>query len=159
EDRGSIAEAIDTGQTDAVRFRGRTVDISHAIVSDGEHLGTVHLAYSLNDLFVDLARYVGIAFLVLVVSVVAAVVAASRVQRSFSQPIERLAKAAGAVSREKDYAVRVEPTESRDELGVLMNTFNEMLARIQARDAEVQAGNERFQKLNEELEERVLRRT
>ena len=34
-----------------------------------------------------------------------------------------------------------------------------MLVQIQARDTEVQAGNERFQKLNAELEERVLRRT
>ena len=158
-DRASIAPAINAGQSDASRFQGRTLDLYHAIVSDGERLGTVHLAYSLNDLFIDLIRYVVIALLVLAVSVLAAVTAASRIQRTFSQPIERLAKAANIVSHEKDYAVRVEPTENRDELGVLINTFNEMLAQIQARDLEVQAGNERFQKLNEELEERVLRRT
>jgi light-regulated signal transduction histidine kinase (bacteriophytochrome) len=63
------------------------------------------------------------------------------------------------VSREKDYALRVEPTENRDELGILIDTFNEMLVQIQLRDAEVEAGGQRFQRLNEELEERVLRRT
>ena len=63
------------------------------------------------------------------------------------------------MSINKDYAIRVEPTRNRDELGVLIDTFNEMLVQIQARDTEVQAGKERFQKLNAELEERVLRRT
>src|SRR5207244_645308 len=74
-------------------------------------------------------------------------------------PIARLAAAAGAVSHEKGYAVRVEPSPNRDELGLLIDTFNEMLVQIQARDGEVKAGNKRFQALNEQLEQRVLNRT
>jgi signal transduction histidine kinase len=155
----SIAHALDPQQGDVVRFQGRTLHMYHGIVADGERLGTVHLAYSLNDLFADLARYVGIAVLVLGVSVLAAVLFVSRVQRSFSEPIARLVAAATALSREKDYTVRVEPTQNRDELGTLIDTFNEMLVQIQTRDAEVEAGKERFHKLNEELEQRVLRRT
>lgn len=157
--RTSLDPAISPAQSDTARFEGRTLELYHTIVSEGERLGTVHLAYSLDDLFADLARFLAIALVVLAVSVLAALLAASRIQRSFSQPIARLAEAAKAVSREKDYAVRVEPTQSRDELGVLIDTFNEMLVQIQMRDAEVEGGKERFQKLNEELEERVLRRT
>ena len=55
--------------------------------------------------------------------------------------------------------MRVEPSPHRDELGLLIETFNEMLAQIQRREAEVEAGTVRFQALNEELEQRVLSRT
>jgi signal transduction histidine kinase len=157
--RAAIAPAIAPGHAEEVRFQARTLEVYHAITSDGEHLGTVHLIYSLDDLFKDLARYLVIAAFVLAVSVLVALIAASRIQRSFSQPIARLAEAAGAVSRQKDYAVRVEPSPNRDELGLLIETFNEMLVQIQAREADVEAGNKRFQALNEQLEQRVLSRT
>jgi signal transduction histidine kinase len=159
EKRASIAPAVASEQPDTARFEGRTLEVSHAIVADGERLGTVQLAYSLDDLYADLARYIGIALLVLGVSVLAALIAASTIQGTFSQPIARLAAAAKAVSREKDYSLRVERTENRDELGILIDTFNEMLGEIQVRDVEVEAGKGRFQTLNEELEERVMRRT
>lgn len=88
--RASIDPAISPGQADTARFQGRILEVYHAIVADRERLGTVHLTYSLDDLFAELARYVGIALLVLTVSVLTAVIAASRIQRSFSQPIARL---------------------------------------------------------------------
>jgi signal transduction histidine kinase len=155
----SIAPAISPHQEDAAVFSDGALVVYHAIVADGERLGTVYLSYKLDDLFRDVARYVIIALVVLVVSLCAAVLAASRIQNSFTQPIARLVKAATAVSREKDYRVRVEPTRTRDELGALIDTFNEMLVQIQIRDEEVQAGKTRFQQLSEELEVRVQRRT
>jgi len=157
--RAAIARVVPPGRSDEVRFDGRTLRLLHAIVAEGEQLGVVDLAYSLDDLYADIARYVAIAAVVLVLSLGAALLASSRIQRSFSEPIARMAAAAGAISHEKDYSVRVEPTRSRDELGVLIGTFNEMLAQIQVRDAEVEAGKARFQELNEELEARVLQRT
>jgi signal transduction histidine kinase len=157
--KASIAPSIDPEQADAVRFQGRTLHVHHGIAADGERLGSVHLTYSLDDLYADSVRYLGIGVLVLAVSVLAAVLFVSRIQRSFSEPIARLVAAAEAVSREKDYTVRVEPTRNRDELGALIGTFNEMLVQIQTRDAEVEAATERFHRLNEELEQRVLRRT
>jgi signal transduction histidine kinase len=143
---------ISRDQPDAAHFEGRTLAVSHAIVVDGERLGTVQVRYSLDDLFADVTRYIAIALFVLMMSVVAALLAASRIQRSFARPIARLAEAARAVSREKDYAVRVDPSQSRDELGLLIETFNDMLDQIQVRQREIQT-------LNEGLEQRVQRRT
>jgi signal transduction histidine kinase len=157
--RAPIPPALAPGPMDTAQFHGRLLELSHAIVSDGDQLGTVHLTYSLDELFADAARYLGIAALVLVVSVLVALLAAARIQRSFSEPIAHLADVARAVSREKDYTVRVEQSPHRDELGLLIETFNEMLAVIQRREAEVEAGTVRFQALNEELEHRVLSRT
>lgn len=153
------APSVASGGAETVRFDGRRVELDHSIVSEGEHLGSVHLVYSLDELYADVARYVAIAFGVLAASVIVALLISSRIQRSFSEPVARLAEAARAISREKDYAIRVEPSRNKDELGSLIDTFNDMLGQIQVREAEVQAGNERFQRLNEDLEQRVLQRT
>jgi signal transduction histidine kinase len=137
----------------------RRLELTHPIVSEGEPLGTVHLAYSLDELYGDIARYALIATVVLVLSVAVALLAARGIQRSISRPVTRLADAARAVTQEQNYAVRVPPTGTDDELGLLVDTFNEMLARIQAREADVDAANQRYQQLTEELERRVTQRT
>lgn len=158
-DTTSIVPVAPLSPSEALRFHGRTLDLSRSIVAEGERLGSVYMAYSLDDLYADAFRVIGISVPVLALSVFVALLASSRIQRSLLESIGRLADAARTVSREKDYAVRVEPTRNRDELGLLIDTFNEMLAQIQARDVEVEAGKQRFQTLNEELERRVLQRT
>ncbi len=50
-----------------------------------------------------------------------------------TDPINRLAQSMHVVSKTKDYSVRAEK-ESEDELGVLIDGFNDMLAQIQKRD-------------------------
>jgi signal transduction histidine kinase len=158
-DSPPLAPIIDRDATDSVRFLRRSLELDHPIVSEGEHLGTVHLAYSLDDLYADVMRFVVIAFVVLALAVVIALLASARIQRSFSEPVARLAAAARAVSHEKNYAIRVKPSPNRDELAMLIDTFNDMLEQIQVRDTEVEAGKERFRTLNEELEHRVTQRT
>ena len=128
-------------------------------MSEGEQLGTVHLAFSLDELYGDVARYTEIAAVVLVLSVVVAMLAARGIQRSISRPVASLAEAARAVSQEHNYTVRVPRTGANDELGLLVDTFNEMLTRIQVRESEVEAGNQRYERLTEELERRVQQRT
>lgn len=138
--------------TETVTFRGRALELDHSILSEGERLGTVYLAYSLDGLYADAARAGLIGIFAVAFSVLVALLASTRIQRSVSEPIARLADAAKAISREKDYSIRVAPTERRDELGLLLETFNAMLGQIQARDAEVA-------RLNEQLEQRVIQRT
>lgn len=158
-DQSVIVPTIDAGRLDLARFEGRRLHVYHRIVADGEPLGIVYLFYSLDDLFAALSQYAAIGVVVLAVSVLGAVLLVSRIQRGFSEPIARLAATAKSVSREKDYTLRVEPTENRDELGELIGTFNDMLEQIQVRDSEVEAGRARLHELSEELEQRVVRRT
>ena len=58
-------------------------------------------------------------------------------QGFISGPILRLAAAARTVTSEKSYTIRVE-RGSRDEVGTLVDGFNEMLGEIHKRDAELQ---------------------
>jgi signal transduction histidine kinase len=154
-----VAPPLDSRGRDTVRFDGRILRVAHAINADGERLGILALAYSLDDLFADLLRYAIIGVIVLAVSTVIALVLVSRMQRGFSEPISRLAAAADAISRNQDYAVRVTGPKSHDELGQLIDTFNDMLAQIQLHDIEVEAARAKVLRLSEELEQRVVQRT
>ena len=71
-------------------------------------------------------------------SIAAASLISARWQRLVSEPILRLADAAGAVARSKDYSVRV-ASPGGDEMGTLTAAFNEMVSQIERRDAELRS--------------------
>jgi two-component system chemotaxis sensor kinase CheA len=75
----------------------------------------------------------GVSVAVLLLSVTMAVFVGRRVQGS----VEALASAARQVQASRDFSIRARRV-SDDELGVLTDTFNEMLAGIQARDVELE---------------------
>jgi light-regulated signal transduction histidine kinase (bacteriophytochrome) len=80
-----------------------------------------------------------------------ALLLSSRLQRLISGPILALADTARAVSERRDYTIRA-AKRSADELGALVDAFNDMLVQIQRRDSELQEAKE-------VLEERVEERT
>jgi signal transduction histidine kinase len=120
---------------DSQQFTQRHLTVFRGITFRGEQIGTVFIQSDLHELFARLQKIIGIGLIVLVLSILAALLIAFRLQRSFSRPISGLAEAATRISQEKDYSVRVPPSGSRDELGLLIEAFNEMLSQIQQRDA------------------------
>jgi PAS domain S-box-containing protein len=125
--------------------------LSRPIGHAGEIIGTITLAYDLTALSKRFTRYLMIVSVVFIASLFVAFVLSSRLQRVISDPIQSLARAARAVSFEKDYSVRV-TKRSQDELGQLIDAFNEMLTQIQQRDAALQSARD-------QLEHRVQERT
>lgn len=121
------------------------------IVLDSEVIGTVYLVSDLGALHDRIGQYFGVVALVLCASLLVAFLISSGLQRMISAPILHLAQTARAVSVEKDYTIRA-TRNSRDELGTLIDVFNEMLGQIQERDA-------RLQTARNELELRVEQRT
>lgn len=155
----SRAPQVPQNDDDGVLIDAGRLTLSREIVSDGERLGSVHLAYSLDALYADVRRYVAIAGVTLILSLVLALWASSRLQRSLVDPITRLADAARRISRERDYSIRVDPPRQVNELSTLVDTFNGMLAQIELQNAEVEAGKAQVQDLNDQLERRVQQRT
>ncbi len=70
-------------------------------------------------------------------SLLMAVALAGRLQRFISEPVLHLVDAAHHISKTGDFSIRAE-METGDELGELVNEFNEMLSTIEARDAELE---------------------
>lgn len=154
-----LPPSVDARVPDSLRFTGWTAYVDQAIVAQGRRLGVVRIVYSLRELWADVARFLAITAVVLVIAGFGALLAAKRVQRELSEPIAQLASAALTVTGSGNYGVRVSPTHRVAELGILMDTFNAMLSQIQSRDEELDASSRRYQRLNEELERRVAERT
>jgi signal transduction histidine kinase len=138
-------------QNQALYFAKNSLDIFRPIVRNGEMLGTVYVNSDLNELYARLYRYALIAVGVFFVSGLAAILISSQLQQFITTPILNLVKTAQTVTLEKNYSVRA-IKHGEDELGVLIDAFNEMLKQIQERDVALQQSHL-------ELENRVLDRT
>ncbi|MGD8237223.1 MAG: response regulator, partial [Armatimonadota bacterium] len=132
-------------------FAEHHLALSRPIVLDGETMGTVWIRSDMQRMYARLKRYAGIAAIVAAACCLVAFLLAAGTQRVISGPILDLAETATAVSEEKNYSVRA-PHHGRDEVGVLIEAFNDMLAEIQDRD-------QRLQQHRDHLEQQVAART
>ena len=137
---------------EVVRFADSYVTLLEPIVFQGRRIGTVYIRSDLQQRARRLIRYGAIAAIVLLLSLLAALLVSALFRKSFAQPIVRLAETASAVSQEQNYSIRVASTGRRDEVAVLIDAFNNMLAQIEQRD-------EALRKAQDELEQRVEQRT
>jgi PAS domain S-box-containing protein len=117
------------------------------IVFDRKMVGTVYIRSDVQELVARLESYLAILAGILIASLAAALLVSRTARRAISEPLAGLAETARIVSRDKNYAVRVASTKHHDEIAVLIDSFNEMLAEIQKRDATLQEREEQFRTL------------
>jgi PAS domain S-box-containing protein len=120
-------------QTDGHRFDDDGLILFRKIVFKGETIGTVYIHSDLQEMNARIWQYLGITLVVLLASCLVALVVSSRLQRRITQPLFHLVETVKTVSRKKDYSVRA-VTDSKDEMGILVSAFNEMLTNIQGRE-------------------------
>ncbi len=132
-------------------FRGNFLELVNPVKLEGDTIGSVYFKWSLAVFHNLLRLYASFAGLALIPSLIIAFFLASRFQRLITEPIKGLAQTMKTVSQEKNYTLQV-PKEGEDEIGVLIDGFNEMLAQIQKRDAALEEHREK-------LEQEVARRT
>ncbi len=116
------------------RFPGAHLDLRWRIMLDRDVIGTIYLESDLEEFYSRLKRYASIGIVVMVASSLVGWLLAARLQRVISEPVSHLAEIARVVSDKRDYSVRA-VKHARDELGLLIDGFNDMLAEIQKRDA------------------------
>ena len=121
------------------------------IFLDGQKVSTVVIQADMKELRARLTGILIVTVAFVLCSLAVVYLVFSRLQGLITEPILHLARTMRVISREKDYAVRF-PKESGDEIGDLIDGFNEMLGQIQLRD-------EHLGRLQEELEGKVALRT
>ncbi len=122
---------------DGFEFHKGHVDLSKKIIFDKETIGTIYIQADLKDLYSRLKFYLIVTSMIMMVSIFIAFILSSRLQRIISEPILKLANTMNIVSDQKEYTIKVEKTSS-DELGVLIDGFNDMLEQIHERDIQLQ---------------------
>ena len=146
---------------DGLRELDGGIEIVRPVVLDGNRIGTIYVRTSLAALYQRLRTRILTVGLVLLVSWLLTFLLSSWLQRLVADPLLRLADTARAVSARQDYSLRATP-HGKDEIGVLVTAFNEMLSQIERRDAELLSAKdtlehrvaERTAQLSQELTER-----
>jgi PAS domain S-box-containing protein len=133
------------------RFGEQGLELFSDVELDGETIGTVYIHHDLSETYVVQRQYVIIAGLVMLGALLINWLISSRLYRIISEPISHLSTVVEAVTAEKNYSVRA-VKRGDDELGGLIDGFNEMLQQIQKRDFALQEARE-------DLEKRVAERT
>ena len=126
------------------RFEPSHLVVFRPIIHDGRQLGTVFIKTDLSLLTERYRVYAWLSAAITISSILVAYLLSRKLQRQISLPILALADTARAISTQRDFSVRAKKN-SNDELGLLTDAFNEMLAEIH--------------KLNTTLEQRVRERT
>jgi signal transduction histidine kinase/DNA-binding response OmpR family regulator len=129
---------------------GQLVLFKHVTLR-GQSIGTVRLVSDLRELDDRIKRFVWVALALMSIASLFAVGLSSWLQRVISKPIAVLSRAANLVSQGKNYSVRA-TKQADDELGRLVDTFNEMLSEIESRDAALRSHQD-------QLEDEVAKRT
>jgi PAS domain S-box-containing protein len=132
-------------------FENGALVLTRSVVRQGEVIGTVYVESDLGALYSRLRQYVLIVLGVFLVASLVAFVLSSRLQRVVSVPILNLVQTARIIAQEKNYSMRA-LKQSQDELGTLVDAFNEMVSQVEFRDGELR-------KAKEGLEQRVQERT
>ena len=121
-----------------IRFEGGVLSVSRPILLDGHQLGDLVLVYGLGEVYERIQLYTGMVIGVFLLSTVIAFFLSARLRSLVTTPIIDLARVTSRVSDSRDYGIRARKF-SGDEMGVLVDAFNEMLASIQSRESELRA--------------------
>jgi two-component system, sensor histidine kinase and response regulator len=134
-----------------LQVHGNHIEITVPVKRSGAVLGFMHFMLPLSALYPDWPGYLAITLSAIAAAVLTSYWLAARLQRQISGPIVNLAQTMTRVSLEENYGLRVERS-SEDEIGSLIDGFNQMLAQIRHRDS-------RLEKYRQFLEQQVAERT
>ncbi len=141
-----------------IQFLSDRVALSQPVTLSGRAIGTLTLSYDLREIGERRRLFGGAVVSILFLSAILATILSSMLRRLITDPVSRLVETATAVSVSSNYALRAEKVTG-DEMGVLVDAFNEMLARIDTRNEELrqalaarEQANQRLARSNEDLE-------
>jgi len=154
---------------DELRFGGSEATVSYGVFRVDQRYGTLMLLYDLGEIAERRRLYGTMVVGVLLLSGLIAFWLSSSLRAFIADPISQLVKATTSVAETGDYGIRARKI-SGDELGVLVDRFNEMLTGIQSRDnsltvalaareealRDVEKATERFRFLAESMPQKIF---
>jgi signal transduction histidine kinase/HAMP domain-containing protein len=126
-------------ESDGVTIQGDEIVVFRRIVERGEILGTVYLRAEY-ELFERLVHYVGILGMVMVASLAIAILLSAKLHAAVIKPLQAIGDVAHKVMDGRDFTLRATKT-TQDEVGYLVDAFNDMLAEVGRRTEVLEASN------------------
>jgi PAS domain S-box-containing protein len=143
-------------------FKNGYLHVFYSISPQGKNYGTIYLRASTATLDAKVQKHFLTMIAVMAAVLFLAFLFALQLQRLISKPILALTDVTKKVSEKADYTLRVE-SDSKDEIGILSQGFNNMLTQIQKRQFErsqalaaLQESEERYRSLVETTPEAIF---
>jgi len=132
-------------------FGNDLLSVSANIIANGSTIATVYIQSDLHNLKAMLIRNIIVVSVILAGASLIAFLISSRLQLVISKPILNLSEIAQKVTRDREYSLEA-VKQGNDEIGILIDSFNEMLRQINKQRA-------KMIEMNRKLEDKVKNRT
>ena len=154
---GAEVELPTTVTDESGGFLRERVWVSQRIVWRDRQIGHIYIVESTERWNQALTRFLWILALLFVGVLGSSLALSLRLQTLLTRPIAQLIDVSRRVAQTRDYSVRATP-EGRDELGVLVEGFNDMLGQIEQRRREVEQAQDELRRRVKELDAEVAER-
>ena len=130
----------------ALATNHKNIDLSYPIVLNDKTIGHVAIRTDMTNLNKRLRWFILMAGGASILLFLAAHFICARLHRVITEPLSDMLDTMETVSSNRDYSQRV-ARQTEDELGALINGFNDMLSQIQDRDSELEDHRNRLEEL------------
>jgi signal transduction histidine kinase/DNA-binding response OmpR family regulator/HPt (histidine-containing phosphotransfer) domain-containing protein len=131
---GMGEEALAEANAQGSAFWSTRMRLYRQVSGATAQVGVVMIEADLSNMWLDIFKSLGVIAAAMGGSLTVALLLASRFKSSIADPVTKLINAAQKVSASQNYTLRI-PHERTDELGTLIDSFNDMLAQIEGRGA------------------------
>lgn len=145
----SVARFPTSSRSGAPQVDGNNLTLFHPIIENATVLGTVYMQATY-DLPARVRDYLVILLTVMLVSLLVAAFVSVWLQGSVTRPLFAVTDVARKIIEQRDFTLRARRTTD-DEIGVLVDAFNAMLAEVGQRTEALETAN---RQLRQETEER-----
>ncbi|MDL2355893.1 MAG: response regulator [Pseudomonadota bacterium] len=131
---GLSEEALEAANAQGSLFWSTRMRLYRPVTGNLHQVGIVMIEADLTNMWLDILKSLGVIAAAMGGSLAVALLLASRFKSSIAEPVTKLINAAQKVSASQNYTLRI-AHERTDELGTLIDSFNDMLAQIEGRGA------------------------
>ncbi|MBF0100407.1 MAG: HAMP domain-containing protein [Desulfobacterales bacterium] len=151
---GTLKAQLEQNFFEGIPFfdKDNSFDRLQEIFFNNNPIGYVYIRMDMKELYNRATWYLNSVAMVSILFFCVTYMIARLLQRQISEPILDLSLMMRTVSKEKDYSLRADK-KTNDELGILIDGFNDMLTQIQIRDQKLEQYTQNLEKL---VEERTL---
>lgn len=128
------ANALSVANHEGSTFWSTRMRLYRPVTGNNHQIGIVMIEADLTNMWLDILKSSGVIAAAMGGSLIVALILASRFKGSIADPVTKLINAAQKVSASQNYNLRI-AHDRTDELGTLIDSFNDMLAQIEGRGA------------------------
>lgn len=121
------------GFVDGHHFDASYLHLARPVQRAGANLGSIHIVARTSEIETRTGNFALAVGAILLLALLAALPIARRLRNAISDPIDELSHTVDRIGREMDYSLRAREVPDR-EIGLLVQGFNAMLARVEAAD-------------------------